>query len=249
MKWLRFGLLAVLLVAGGFALAIIASAPAGAVETKEPPVGPLPEETTSKDFLLLEDVSTFDLRKWRPLHWWNRWRRWSPVEYTDTLRIRRVGLASRYVAHYGTTGLAIDLDCIGMPCDVRKKPDSDPKVHQTEYSVTIYLDSVPVGKEARVVVRGTYWNGARDTERSDAGTYTSDDIREMTNLTLRVFLPPDKPARAVRMYWTPSEREGTGASDPYPHVDELRMSPDHRRLDWVVSDRRPDLHYRLVWDW
>lgn len=246
MKHWRSITLIIGVLVGAFLLAIL-TRPRGAVAATDYPLGVPDDESTSEEFLTIEDVTVFDLSKWRAPRWWNRGMRWSPVEMTDTLIVVRKGERGDYVAHYGTRGLRIDLDCVPAICSVVQRDDSKKKnADGKEYALTIHLDSVAKGVEKKVVVRGTYWNGTPADTSAAFGTYTTDDIARMRRLELHAILPERRPAKNPRVHVTSTE---AGQERAYLVPADIRSDVGGRRISWLINKREPNSHYELVWSW
>ena len=151
-------------------------------------VTPVPQlkEPEGDAFRLLRDISIFDLRAWKVVPTALRAQRISPVNYINYLHVKKVRAADTFIAHYSTSGSAIDLRCITHNARITQKQISDP-VAPKSYAVEVDVRSVPLNREFMIVIEGTYWNSFQNLTEETAGTYIDPDGRQLEELALIVY--------------------------------------------------------------
>ena len=206
------------------------------------------EENNTDDYNLIKDISVFDLRNWKytPEIYQNQ--RYSPVNYTNYLHVKKLKPVDYIVAHYSTSGYAIDMRCITHIADFFVQKDQE-KFHQKsrekQYALKIDVSKVPVGKEFLIVLEGTYWNSFNDTIHGDASTYTDKEVLGMEELGLIVLFPERKPFRNIDYFNTVGDKEETSyLSNSSKYEDKKK-----RFVYWSIFERSPNNHYTIKWDW
>jgi hypothetical protein len=225
--------------------------PKGSVPSVQPiEVDSLPKEINNDDYILLKDISIFDLRNWKYTPDSLKNKKNSAVNYTNYLHIKKLKPINFITAHYATSGLQIDMRCITQPAPFFKKKDKPDKFHsdstEKEYAIQIDVSKMELGKEFLVVVEATYWNSFNDTSKNDASTYTEKEIKNMEELGLIVFFPENKPFKNLSYYNTPFE---TGVESSY--ISNSTTFPDVKKkfIYWSIKEREANNHYTMKWDW
>jgi hypothetical protein len=211
-------------------------------------VDKLPDENNAEDYMLLKDISIFDLRQWRftPDSCLNK--RYSPANYTNYLHVKKTKPLDKIVIHYATSGYAIDMRCIthAYTVEQRKKPIEHAGEKVKEYAMTVDVSNVDIGKEFLIVVEATYWNGFNDVNKNDASTYTDEEINGLNELGLIVFFPDRKPFKQT----TKIDRDTrTDAQHEYRGIDEFYADASRKFIYWDIRERSPNHHYKLEWTW
>jgi hypothetical protein len=225
--------------------------PAIAVVPDQKPVevDELPKESNDDDYELIKDISIFDLRNWKYTPEEDKNTKYSAVNYTNYLHVKKLKPINFITAHYSTSGYGIDMRCITHPAPVFKKkevPDAfHDKPNDKEYAIQIDVSKVEVGKEFLIVVEATYWNAFNDQNKNDASTYTGKEVKGMQELGLIVFFPDNKPFKEMEYYNTPENGEET------PYLSNSTIFPDKNKkfIYWSIKERLPNNHYTLKWTW
>lgn len=222
------------------------AAPASTV-VPEPAVTTVPSLPSGTDaaFELLRDMSIFDLRSWREVPAEAMDSRFSPANYINYLHVKKIRPADTYVAHYGTSGYAVDLRCITHRAKVLRREDTEDE-HEKEYAIEVDVSDMPLNTEFLIVIEATYWNGFQGPADEWAATYTDDDIRELGELGLIVLLPESKPFKSYSLWTGP---DGGGADKEYIAPHGFYADKNGRFLYWSITTRKPRSHYTLRWTW
>jgi hypothetical protein len=197
---------------------------------------------------VLQDVSVFDLRFWKPGPAGDTLTRTSPVNYSDYLRLTKTRDTDRFVGHYSTSGSAIDFRCITHACHVVRCIAAACIEHPGERQYALVADvskEIP-GQEFLLLIEATYWNGFPTSSTESAQTYTDRDVDRLTDLRLDVVLPDEKPFTGFDLF---SSETGSAAEQRYERSQDLVADPSRHVLQWRISDLRPHHHYRLAWHW
>jgi hypothetical protein len=204
----------------------------------------LPQGKT-KEFELLRDMSVWDLRAWKAVPQGKENDRVSPAHYLNYLHIRKRLPADVYVAHYATSGAAIDLRCLTHTGKVSRRMSGPVHQDEKEYAIEIDVQHVAVGQEFLVVVEGTYWNAFQKPTET-ASTYTDSDIASIGELGMIVLFPPDKPFTSLTRSDVDSQ---TGVSREVRTPNVFYRDPRGQYLHWSVTTRNPNHHYQVAWSW
>ena len=202
------------------------------------------KEPEGDAFRLLRDISIFDLRSWKIVPPTLRSERISPVNYINYLHVKKIRDADTFIAHYSTSGSAIDLRCITHNANITQKRISDPVANKS-YAVEVDVSSVPLNREFMIVIEGTYWNSFQNAEEETAGTYIDPDGKELEELALIVLLPESKPATQPERF--------TGDDDskdrPYRFDESFYADREGRFIYWSIKERQVGRHYYVKWRW
>jgi hypothetical protein len=195
-------------------------------------------------FRLVRDVSIFDLRAWKMVPLNLSTQRVSPVNYINYLHVKKVRAADTFIAHYSTSGSAIDLRCITHNARITQKQMSDP-VAPKSYAVEVDVRTVELNREFLIVIEGTYWNSFQNLKEETAATYIDPDGRDLEELALIILLPETKPfTRADRMTGDEHSKD-----QPYRGLDSFYADRDGRFIYWSIKERQIDRHYYVKWTW
>jgi hypothetical protein len=195
-------------------------------------------------FRTVRDVSAFDLRAWVPVPGDKKDERVSPVNYINYLHVTRLTEdATQYVAHYSTSGAAIDIRVITQNAKIERL-DTESHPGRKSYQVSIDVRDYPIGEEFLVIIEATYWNGFQKA-LEDASTYTDSDSTHLTELALIVLFPDARKFQRSRRVWSC----GDDAEQPYSGDSKLFEDAGQRYIYWGIRTIKPDCHYRLTWEW
>jgi hypothetical protein len=152
------------------------------------------------------------------------------------------------MAHYATSGSAIDLRCITQEAQILQQatPVEHAGQQVKEYEVDVNIADVPIGKEFLIVIEGTYWNSFQNLTQESASTYTDEDIAQLDELSLFVLLPENKVLKGYSLW---SQKTGSAAKSEFRGDNRLYADRDGRFLYWNIGERKPDHHYELTWTW
>jgi hypothetical protein len=213
-------------------------------EQKKETVKRLPDETSGM-YMLMKDISIFDLRGWKPVPADKINEKYSPANYINYLHIKKTKKLDTIVIHYATSGYDIDIRCIthNYKNYVEDTATSDHK-GQKSFGIAIDVSDVPLDEEFLVVVEATYWNGFRNLTSENALTYTNQEITGLNELDLIVLMPYDKPVIQV-------DKSKGKNGDFYPYISQEKFYVDKQKrfVYWSIKDIDPDTHYKLDWTW
>jgi hypothetical protein len=215
--------------------------PTATVKTKE-----LPPEVDA-GFMLLRDISVWDLRGWVTVPTERMMDRISPAHYLNYIHVKKVSAQAIYTVHYWTGGSAIDLRCITHNAKIYEKTSAD--IHSQpghEYAIEIDVTAAPLNEEFLIVIEGTYWN-AFQMDKESAETYTDADIGALGELGLIVLFPLDKPFKEA-----PELNEIDSNTQQERKIRENTSFYADKKgqfLYWDVTSRRPNKHYKVSWSW
>lgn len=246
-------LVALITAVGGY---LVATLGVRSSSTEKAPVVPPPEVKTveqlpagtDEEFELLRDMSIFDLRSWKEVPGGAKDTRYSPANYINYLHVKKLRPANKYVAHYATSGYAVDLRCITHQAAVlkRESPQDHPAEDATkEYAIEVDVSDMPLNVEFLIVIEATYWNGFQGLMEEWAATYTDADISKLGELGLIVLLPEGKPFKSYSL-WTGSE---TQRERQYIAPHAFYADQGGHFLYWSITTRQPNSHYKLRWKW
>jgi hypothetical protein len=219
---------------------------AGAVVPPPKEVTPVQElkEPEGDAFRLLRDISIFDLRAWKVVPAALKMQRISPVNYINYLHVKKVRAADTFIAHYSTSGSAIDLRCITHNARISQRQISDP-VAPKSYAVEVDVRSVPLNREFMIVIEGTYWNSFQNLSEETAGTYVDPDGQQLEELALIVLLPESKPFKRTDRL-TGDEKSN---DIPYRGDESFYADREGRFIYWSIKEREVGRHYYVKWAW
>ena len=206
-------------------------------------------ENAAGEIELRSDLSIFDLRFWRPVPVNLAYSQpVSPVNYANYLRVVKRKKVDRLFAHYATSGLRIDIQCVthafaAMRHDV---PDLHGGQAEKEYAVAVDISKEPVGKVFLVLIEATYWNGFRSAEHGDVSTYTDTTPPVPDDLSVLVLFPETKPLGQLELDTSPSDN---AAWTRYASQDEAYRDPHGLFAYWSIRRRQLAEHYRISWTW
>jgi hypothetical protein len=196
---------------------------------------------------ILSDLSVFDLRFWRPVPDGRaNIDPVSPVNYENHLRVIKKKDVPFLYAHYATSGLRIDFQCVTHNFGVELQDSTDVHEGQKEYVVSIDVSKEPVGKEFNVLLQATYWNGFRSDLSGDASTYTDELPPVPQSLSLLVLFPSDKPLKSVSVDTSPNDKQ---AWAPYSNPAEVYKDAKGLYAYWEIGAKQANHHYRMTWGW
>ena len=208
-------------------------------------VVPTLKEAEGDAFRLLRDISIFDLRAWKavpaPLL---KTQRVSPVSYINYLHIKKIRQADTFIAHYSTSGVAIDLRCITHNARIFQK-EMRSHAGNRSYSLEVDVKAVPLNHEFMIVIEGTYWNSFQNIAKESAGTYIDPDGATLEELALIVLFPESKPFKDYQRMTGED-----GADDvPYRGEDSFYADIGRRFIYWSIKERQVGRHYTVEWTW
>jgi hypothetical protein len=197
--------------------------------------------------MTLRDISIFDLRAWKDVPEAEKATRYSPVNYINYLHVKKTKAKKEYLAHYTTTGIAIDLRCITHDAEILEvKPNKEhPGTMEKTYAVRINIETMPIDKEFLIVIEGTYWNSFQSPGEQSASTYTDRDISQLDEIALIVLLPDNKPCRNVKYWGYPDGKDKKTYRESARRYEDVQG----RFIYWSILERAPDHHYKVTWEW
>lgn len=207
-------------------------------------VSELPPETSGQ-YMLIKDISIFDLRGWKPVPVNKMNEKFSPANYINYLHLKKTQPLDSIVIHYGTSGYDIDLRCITHNYK-NYQADTATADHkgQKSFGISIDVSHVPLNEEFLIVIEGTYWNGFRNDSMESAMTYTDKETQGLSELALIVLLPYEKPLKSVEKF--------VGSDTIYKKyrgADKFYRDESGRFVYWSIKDIEEDSHYKLDWTW
>jgi len=232
----------------GFSAYVKAAAASPLAIVPPSPTVPTPDLPPEADagFVLLRDISMWDLRGRVEIPANRGGDRVSPAHYINYLHLKKTAAVGKYVAHYQTGGSGIDLRCITHSAKIYEK--TNPTVHESghEYAVEVDVSADAVGQEFLLVIEGTYWNGFQGST-GDVETYTDSDTSALGELAIFVLFPESNHIKGQ-----PQLTEIDSNSKQERQIREstqLFRDSSGQFVYWNVTSRRPNKHYRIGWEW
>jgi hypothetical protein len=242
--------------------------PPGTVDLRGPKdPSPLPRPDLVRDgtwpspdfagFTILRSSMYFDLSEWKPIPAGTTPENAGRVEPAHTTRvidlIRKKNVTqdnSRLFLQQRTEGFEIDARCVGRGYAVRGSLGREQLGGGTEpvlvREIAVDLSDVAPGKEVRVAIDETTWNGFQYNARGKqwAAMLAPDDLSEM-ELAVR-FPAGRKPTTPPALYIF---QKGSPNLVVPAHTQSFTNPIDQDWWIWRPRDIRKDYVYKIEWDW
>lgn len=202
-------------------------------------------QTNTEGYVILKDISIFDLRGWKQVPAEMKDSRFSPANYINYLHIKKISIEDSMYAHYSTSGSGIDLRCITQNYKIYEQIENSSHSEEKNYGISIDISNIPLEQEFLVVIEATYWNGFQNITEETATTYTDNNVKGLDELDLIILLPYDKPFKSINRF------VGEG-NELLSYTGVERFSTDalnNRFIFWNIRDLRPNSHYSIKWSW